>query len=304
MDLWDQGSFQALVDDTEQEALSKVSKPRAQDDESIARAFNARVLSGRLRSAVRNLTSREAGGVLSADGICSKTGRPVVDVLREKHPDIRDPPSVGGATGAFERYPLLPTAIPVCVTGDTVEQVAAKLSGAAGPGGTDAVDLRSLLLRFGTESAAFREEMAAWASWIANDSPPWAAYRALMAARLIALDKSPSVRPVGIGEIYRSLWAKTILAVVGSQATAACDNLNLCAGLAAGIEGAVHAVREVYEAGRHLEAVEPPVATPTRTPPDPPESDNAAMLLTQEPAPADPPDSDDDSCADAMLFTQ
>ena len=68
-----------------------------------------------------------------------------------------------------------------------------------------------------------------------------------MACRLIALDKQPGVRPVGIGEIYRRLWAKCILKVTGMQATAACDNLNLCAGLPAGIEGAVHAVREVWE---------------------------------------------------------
>jgi hypothetical protein len=32
----------------------------------------------------------------------------------------------------------------------------------------------------------------------------------------------------------------------GSTATAACGNYNLCAGLAVGIEGAVHTIREVW----------------------------------------------------------
>jgi hypothetical protein len=51
----------------------------------------------------------------------------------------------------------------------------------------------------------------------------------------------PGVRPVGIGEIFRRLFAKAILLVVGREVKSASDNLNLCAGLKAGIEGGVHA---------------------------------------------------------------
>ena len=140
-------------------------------------------------------------------------------------------------------YGYTPTAIPVDTTRETVEKVASALSGSAGPGGTDAVDLRNWLLRFGKESDALWEEMAAWASWLANSNPPWAAYRAFMACRLVALDKQPGVHPVGIVEIYRRLWAKCILNAIVTQATVACDNFNLCAGLPAGIEGAVYHVQ-------------------------------------------------------------
>jgi hypothetical protein len=118
------------------------------------------------------------------------------------------------------------------------------LSGSAGPGGVDSVDLQNWLLRFGKESLALREEIAEWASWLANDSPPWAAYQAVMASRLIAMDKRPGVRPVDMGELLRRLLAKVILHAVGPEATTACDNRNLCAGLKAGIEGAVHALRD------------------------------------------------------------
>ena len=86
-----------------------------------------------------------------------------------------------------------------------VERVASKLSGAAGPGGTGAVELSNWLLRFGTASQMLREELASLTEWLANAHPPWAAYRALMACRLVALDKCPGVRPVGIGEVYRRL---------------------------------------------------------------------------------------------------
>jgi hypothetical protein len=267
MNMWQKGEYKALVDDTENAALSAIGSTRRTCDESRGRAYNKRVLTGRLRSAVRNLTNRGGGGALAPDQKCTKSERLVLDVLMDKHPEMREPPTVGGATGAFEDYDNTPTAMPVTITAETVEKVASRLSGAAGPSGTDAVELRNWLLRFGKESEALRQELAEWANWLANGHPPWAAYRALMACRLVALDKQPGVRPVGIGEIIRRLIAKCVLETVGKEATSACDNLNLCAGLASGIEGAVHAIKEACEVARHTEATEPTVVTPIHTQP-------------------------------------
>ena len=77
---------------------------------------------------------------------------------------------------------------------------------------------------------------------MANSSPPWAAYRALMACRLFALNKRPGVCSVGIGETLRRALAKLIMRAAGDQAKTACGNLQLCACLEVGIEGATHAV--------------------------------------------------------------
>jgi hypothetical protein len=73
--------------------------------------------------------------------------------------------------------------------------------------------------------------------------------------------------------VYRRLWAKCLLKAIGSQATAACGNYNLCAGLHSGIEGAVHAARDVF-------------ADPSLIPAPPPESQQADDdPLTQAPEP-------------------
>ena len=57
-------------------------------------------------------------------------------------------------------------------------------------------------------------------------------------------EKHPAMR--GIGEIFRRLIAKCVLSGVGHQAMEACGNLNFCAGLPAGIEGAVHAMTTAW----------------------------------------------------------
>ena len=75
-----------------------------------------------------------------------------------------------------------------------------------------------------------------------NSSPPWAAYCALIFFCLVALDKSPGVRPVGIGGRSARALVKIVVRAAGDQAKTACGNMQLCAGLKAGIEGATHTV--------------------------------------------------------------
>ena len=65
-----------------------------------------------------------------------------------------------------------------------------------------------------------------------------------MACRLIALDKRPWVRPVGIREMLRRAIAKLVIRAAGDQAKAVCKSLQLCAGLVAIIEGETHTVAQ------------------------------------------------------------
>ena len=120
--------------------------------------------------------------------------------------------------------------------------VASKLSGAVGALGVEAIELQNFLLFFGCASEELRVVVVRLADWMANSSPPWAAYCALMACHLVALDKRPGVRPVGIGETLHRALAKLVMRAAGEQAETACGNLQLCAGLEAGIERATHTV--------------------------------------------------------------
>ena len=123
-----------------------------EEDNAVARSFHETVLLGKLRQAVRRATGREGGGCLLPGDKCTKTGRPVADVLREKHPDMRVPSVENPTCAAFEVYEEVPKMVPLDFTEDDVTRVASKLSDAAGALGAEAMELRNWLLRFGCAS--------------------------------------------------------------------------------------------------------------------------------------------------------
>jgi len=88
--------------------------------------------------------------------------------------------------------------------------------------------------------------MATWVDWLSNGSPPYAAYRAVNTARTVALDKSPGVRPLAIGESWMRLWSDCSHTKTKVVATNACRNTQLCAGLRSGIEANLHAIRTIW----------------------------------------------------------
>ena len=127
---------------------------------------------------------------------------------------------------------------------DDVTLVESKLSGAAGALGAQAIELSNWLIFFECVSEEYRVVVANLDDWMANSYPPRVAYSALMACQLVAMDKSPGVRPVGIGETLCRAIAKLIMRAVGDEAKMAYGSLQLCAVLEAEIEGAAHAVAQ------------------------------------------------------------
>lgn len=68
----------------------------------------------------------------------------------------------------------------------------------------------------------------------------------LLACRLIPLDKSPGIRPIGIGEVLRRIIGKSVMHVIKQDVSVSAGPLQLCASQPSGCEAAVHAVREIF----------------------------------------------------------
>ena len=150
-------------------------------------------LRGQLRSAVRWLTERDSGGsVLLPSTVIDPSGKSVLDVLKEKHPDPS--PSVKEAFLVCEELPPL---MDIDVTGAHICKVARKIQGGAGPGSTTASQWQDFLLRFGSSSKKLRDAVAELTRRLANSIVKWNDVRALLASHFIGLDKCPGVRPIG-----------------------------------------------------------------------------------------------------------
>ena len=75
----------------------------------------------------------------------------------------------------------------------------------------------------------------------------WEEIRALKAKRLIALNKCPGIRPIGICEVGDRFLSKTMAHVTGDDVKNECGIDQLCSGIKGGIEAAVHGMQHLFQ---------------------------------------------------------
>ena len=95
MALWERRLHAGLLGDAKAEDATREVRSTSggeKEDEAVARSYHDTVLSGKLLQAVCWSTDREGGGCILPDDQCTKTGRPVAEVLWEKHRDMHAPP--------------------------------------------------------------------------------------------------------------------------------------------------------------------------------------------------------------------
>ena len=121
------------------------------------------VLGGKVHAVVRMVTNRGTGGAYQPFDLDSKSSRPVIDVLREKHPASRVP-----SEEDFDAHVGAPDCLdsmPVYRFEECVAKAAACLSGSTGSGGVEAKMLKNWLLCHGAHSERLHEAMATWVDW-------------------------------------------------------------------------------------------------------------------------------------------
>ena len=66
-----------------------------------------------------------------------------------------------------------------------------------------------------------------------------------MSTQMIALNRQPGVRLVGVKELWQHIFSKTVLKATGPESTMEYQDGHLCAGIKAGVDGAIHGVQDL-----------------------------------------------------------
>ena len=131
--------------------------------------------------------------------------------------------------------------------GSVIRAAALCTSGSAGPSGLDAYGWRRLCSSFKSASAELCCSIAILAHCLCTSFVDPEIVLPLVSCRLIALDKNPGVRPIGVGEVVRRIIAKAVLSIIGPDIQCAAGPLQLCAGQTCGVEAAIYSLRSIFD---------------------------------------------------------
>ena len=106
---------------------------------------------------------------------------------------------------------------------------------------------RRLLSAFGQTSTNLCKLVAKFAKRLATSIIPTDDLIAYNGCRLVALDKCPGVRPIGIGEVIRRITGRIIVDCIRQDLKSLSGNMQLCLGQKCGIEQAIHSIRHSFD---------------------------------------------------------
>ena len=162
-------------------------------------------------------------------------------MLEDKHPDpapihpeailSKDMTSVAFHPILFDR-----------LTAEVIRNSTLHTEGSVGPG-MNALSWRRICTTFGGKSNDLCSALAAFARRICTTYVDPSSLMAYTSSRLVALDKCPGIRPIGIGEIVRRIIGKAIMRIVKHDLQDAVGSIQLCAGQEARCDAAVHAMK-------------------------------------------------------------
>ena len=244
---WSDGHLSILFDECKQiQSRLRPSRPYESDTSNrCAIAFANLVFQGKIKDALRLLDSSSSGRILHLNDSSGQDNLSVLDCLHSKHPQgqpILSSDYIYPLQSDFDPHPVIFEKL----TGSLIKSVAQRTRGSAGPSGVDAAEWRRLCSCFKRSSDELCSALAAVARRLCSEYVDPAGLSTFVASRLIALDKNPGVRPIGVGEVCRRIIGKAILCVIGLDIQEAAGSVQLCAGQSGGCESAIHAVRSLF----------------------------------------------------------
>ena len=245
LQLWKDGKIKDLIDEGK-EIQQRLTKNIQKKEENKARAIVRLMLIGKLGPAMKFINNEDQ--ILGIHPLNDT----IKELLEQKHPKSRE---------ALEEILLhgdTTEPLPVIyeeIDADKVYKAALHLEGSGGPTMLDAEGWKHILCSksYGKDSGNLCQAIAELAKKLCREEIHPDCLHEFVACRLVPLDKgadkqgNPGVRPIGIGEILRRLVGKVVVGNIREDIIKAAGPLQTCAGLKAGIEASIHAMRSIFE---------------------------------------------------------
>ena len=220
-----------------QARLPKTASRKPQDQ---ARIFANLIMEGQIKSAMRLLDKDGNHGVLPLT-------EEIMNQLRQKHPEAQE-----ATLGALLFGPIeaIPDTIFCKSNGEIMRETALRTKGSGGSSGVDAVRKRRMVTckSFKTSSVKLRDALALLTRKLCTQYVDPVSIEGLTACRLIIDKRVGSVRPTGVGEVFRRMIAKCVIQITKPDILDATGALQVSAGQKSGSEAAVNAMNSMFSA--------------------------------------------------------
>ena len=137
MDHWTDSHMRELVEDTCGEGKYRGARAVAiserEKEESVTMAYDKKVKAGHIRAAVLQANDRGKGGVLHVNSTYPKTGKLVLEVLKEEQPNLQEVDLSHPKCSEFKDYPERPKLLPLDITAHEIEETVRKMGGPEDP---------------------------------------------------------------------------------------------------------------------------------------------------------------------------
>ena len=243
--LWSEGKISLLMKECK-EIQTRLAEKLEKKKENKDKAFTRLMLLGKIGPAMKYINNEDQ--TLGVHPL----NETIKNILQEKHPKKQD------VSNDILLPASAPTPHPVIfeeIDATKVHTAALHLSGSGGPTLIDADGWKRILCSkaYGNASMNLCQGIADLAKKLCREEIHPDSLHEFVGCRLIPLNKgddkwgNPGVRPIGIGEILRRLVGKVVVGNIRDDIIEAAGPLQTCAGLKAGIEASIHAMREIFE---------------------------------------------------------
>ena len=211
---WAEVDLESLIKEGQTIQQQFIREHQGRPDQQTSRLFAKLMIEGKVRAALRLIQEDGSSGPLGLDSQLESnnptaSSETVREALQKKHPppqQLQQTSIITPEEETTEPDPILFERI----DGQLICNTALRMDGAAGPSGLDAAAFKRLCTSFKSESTELCDALASTARRISSSFVDPNGLSAFVACQLIALDKRPGIRPIGVGETSRRIIGKAI----------------------------------------------------------------------------------------------